>query len=78
MARMIFCNIGWMSRYQGISHQPDKIVGGGRYPRDNGMGGEVCNFLGCDDGQVYGHVSQSVGRWIGRSALRTGEALAIP
>lgn len=56
MARMIFCNIGWMSRYQGISHQPDKIVGGGRYPRDNGMGGEVCNFLGCDDGQVYGHV----------------------
>lgn len=54
--RMVFCNIGWMSRYRGLTDQPDKIVGGGRYVRENETGHEVCNFLGCDDGYVYGHV----------------------
>lgn len=53
---MIFCNIGWMGRYRGLTGQPDKIVGGGRYVRENETGHEVCNFLGCDDGKVYGHV----------------------
>ena len=53
---MVFCNIGWMSRYRGLTGQPDKIVGGGRYVRENETGHEVCNFLGCNDGHVYGHV----------------------
>lgn len=56
MSRIIFCNIGWMSRYKGLDKQADKIVGGGSYVRENATGGEVCNFLGCADGNVYGHV----------------------
>lgn len=56
MVRIVFCGIGWMSRYRGLAGQPDKIVGGGRYVRENETGHEVCNFLRCDDGNVYGHV----------------------
>lgn len=56
MDRMFFCNIGWMSRYEGLSGKPDKIVGGGKYVSDNDSGGEVCNFLIADDGMVYGYV----------------------
>lgn len=61
MGRLIFCNIGWMSWYRGLVKQPDKIVGGGRYVRDNGSGHEVCNFLGCNDGYIYGHVESIQG-----------------
>jgi len=53
---MVFCNIGWMSRYRGLTRKPDNIVGGGRYVRENKTGHEVCNFLPCSDGYVYGHV----------------------
>lgn len=56
MGRLFFCNIGWMSRYEGLEGKPDKIVGGGKYVADNDYGGEVCNFLSADDGMVYGHV----------------------
>lgn len=53
---MLFCNIGWMSRYEGHDLKPDRIVGGGKYVDDHKTGGEICNFLACSDGYVYGHV----------------------
>jgi hypothetical protein len=62
--RFLFCNIGWMSLYEGQEGQPDKIVGGGSYVKENERGGEVCNFLKCADGYVYGHVETWKG-WTG-------------
>lgn len=56
MRPIFFCNIGWMSRYEGLDGKPDKIVGGGRWVAEHGNGGEVCNFLKCPDGHFYGHV----------------------
>lgn len=56
MAGILFCNIGWMSRYEGNKGQPDKTVGGGSWVRENETGHEVCNFVTCPDGFVYGHV----------------------
>lgn len=56
MAPLLFCNIGWMSRYEGNAGKPDKIVGGGKWVEKNKTGHEVCNFLSCEDGYVYGHV----------------------
>lgn len=56
---LLVCNVGWMTRYQGISNQPDKISGGGRYVDENGHGHECCNFIACADGMVYGHVETS-------------------
>lgn len=56
MAEMLFCNIGWMSRYEGLVGKPDKIVGGGKWVDEHETGNEVCNFVSCRDGYVYGHV----------------------
>jgi hypothetical protein len=56
MTPLLVCNIGWMSRYEGLDGKPDKIVGGGQYVKEHGKGHEVCNFLRCKDGYVYGHV----------------------
>jgi hypothetical protein len=50
---ILFCNIGWMSRYEGQAPD-DKIVGGGG--KFAGKYAEVCNFVVGDDGYVYGHV----------------------
>ena len=58
---ILFCNIGWMSRYEGLDNKSDKIVGGGSYVRENKSGDEVCNFVKCDDGYVYGHVESIKG-----------------
>jgi hypothetical protein len=69
-APLFFCNIGWMARYKGNEGQPDKIVGGGRYVREHGAGGEVCNFLAADDGFVYGHVETIKGEIDRRINLR--------
>lgn len=57
--KIIFCNIGWMARYEGLQRKSDKIVGGGTYVDENERGHEVCNFVNCDDGYVYGHVENS-------------------
>lgn len=54
--RMIVLNIGWMSHYKGQKGQPDKIVNGGSHIDKFGEGDEVCNFVACEDGYVYGHV----------------------
>ena len=59
---LLFCNIGWMSRYEGLRGKPDKIVGGGAYVDEHESGGEVCNFLSADDGRVYGHVESMQAR----------------
>ncbi|MDF0585040.1 hypothetical protein [Bradyrhizobium yuanmingense] len=56
MKAILFCNIGWMSRYEGLAGKPDKIVGGGKFVAENETGLEVCNFLSCRDGYTYGHV----------------------
>lgn len=53
---LLVCNIGWMERYQGLEGAGDQIVGGGRFVNENERGGEVCNFVRCEDGYVYGHV----------------------
>lgn len=59
---MLFCNLGWMSRYEGDAGKPDKIIGGGKYVEENETGHEVCNFLPCSDGHVYGHVETIQGK----------------
>jgi hypothetical protein len=40
--KIVFFRVGWMNHYQGIKN--DKIIGGGRYPRKVGEGGEIYNF----------------------------------
>ena len=62
LIRMVFCNIGWMRRYRGLDRQQDNIFGGGRWLRESGTGHEVCNFLPCADGYVYGHVETIRGK----------------
>lgn len=54
---IVFCNIGWMNRYDGIDG--DSIQRGGSYNND-AVGHEVCNFTPCK-GNVYGYV-QPTGR----------------
>jgi hypothetical protein len=53
---LLVCHLGWMSHYAGDEGRPDKIVGGGRWVDEHEHGGEVCNFLRCANGKVYGHV----------------------
>lgn len=52
--KYLFCNIGWMEKYQG-QNPNDKITGGGSFVKEQGIGYEVCNFLPVD-GFVYGYV----------------------
>lgn len=49
---VLFCNVGWMERYDGIDG--DSIQRGGSYNKDS-IGHEVCNFSNVD-GKVYGYV----------------------
>lgn len=51
MARMVFLNIGWMERYQGL--EDDSIVGGGAYVNENEEGCEIFNFKPYK-GHMYG------------------------
>ncbi|MEZ2679781.1 MULTISPECIES: protein NO VEIN domain-containing protein [Providencia] len=50
---ILFCNIGWMSNYAGISG--DEIKYGGSYIDKNKIGGEIINFFPCN-GRFYGYV----------------------
>jgi hypothetical protein len=50
----LFCNVGWMERYQGQT-KADTIKGGGSWVAEHGTGHEVCNFLPVR-GRVYGYV----------------------
>lgn len=58
---LLFCNVGWMEHYQGLQNS-DRIVGGGSYVQEKGMGHEVCNFY-AHNGVLYGYV-QPRGRQI--------------
>lgn len=49
---LLFCNIGWMERYDGIDG--DSIQRGGSYNHES-IGHEVCNFSNIG-GKVYGYV----------------------
>ena len=51
---ILFCNIGWMERYQGQS-AGDKISGSGSYVSERGMGHEICNFA-IANGRAFGYV----------------------
>jgi hypothetical protein len=52
---LFVCHVGWMRDYEGRKGVPDTIVGGGAWVMKHGRGGEVCNFLRCSNGNVYGH-----------------------
>jgi 5-methylcytosine-specific restriction protein A len=54
---VLFCNVGWMTRYDGIDG--DSIQRGGSYNNES-IGHEVCNFSNVDT-KVYGYV-QPTGR----------------
>lgn len=51
---ILFCNVGWMERYQGL-RSGDHISGGGAYVKKEGRGHEVCNFSP-DNDTLYGYV----------------------
>lgn len=56
---MLVCHIGWMNLYEGLDGKLDSIVGGGSYVRKHKRGAEICNFVRCSDGYVYGFVETS-------------------
>lgn len=61
--RILFCNIGWMERYNGLGN--DSITGGGAYVRESGIGDEVYNFFAFDeDSSFYGYVRPPKGKKI--------------
>lgn len=51
--QMLFCNIGWMESYNGVTSS-DSITRGGSY-NNNNIGHEACNFLP-KNGQFFGFV----------------------
>lgn len=53
MQKMLFCNIGWMKDYKGLTS--DRIIGGGEFVRRYKYGHEIFNFLPFD-GYMYGYV----------------------
>ncbi len=55
--QLLFCNVGWMSEYNGIDG--DSIERGGEYNK-HAIGHEVCNFSD-NAGSLYGYV-QPTGR----------------
>jgi hypothetical protein len=52
MDKIIFLNVGWMSKYEGL--KDDKISGGGKYVEEHGYGHEILNFQPYD-GKMYGN-----------------------
>lgn len=66
---ILFCNVGWMERYQGL-RSGDQISGGGAYVKKEGRGHEVCNFSP-DDDTLYGYV-QAPGEQINLDRLGAG------
>ncbi len=54
MERILFCNIGWMRDYKGVTSN-DKPQGGGSYNQTE-FGFESCNFVIANDEITYGYV----------------------
>lgn len=52
--RVIFCKIGWMKYYKGVTEK-DPIFNGGSFVKENGNGGEAYNFQSVpnEDGNEY-------------------------
>jgi hypothetical protein len=55
MSSMIFLNVAWMERYEGLIGNDSEIRGGGSYVEEYGYGHEIFNFKEID-GKVYGYV----------------------
>jgi len=53
--KYIFCNIGWMNKYQGLDSN-DTIVNGGQFVDENLYGHEIFNFTKDLNGYYYGYV----------------------
>jgi hypothetical protein len=66
---ILFCNVGWMERYQGLN-SGDHIKGGGDYVKKSERGHEVCNFSP-DNTTLYGYV-QVPGEAINLDCLGAG------
>lgn len=54
---ILFCNVGWMEKYQGL-HAGDSIEGGGSFVAKEGRGHEICNFASVE-GKYFGYVQPS-------------------
>ncbi len=65
----LFCNVGWMERYEGLL-QDDSISGGGSYVKKEGRGHEICNFAPYRD-VLYGYV-QAPGHQINLERIGAG------
>lgn len=52
---MLFCNIGWMDKYDGLMHGK-KIKRGGKFVETHERGFEICNFSKVENGKTYGYV----------------------
>ena len=59
--RILFCNIGWMEKYQGLTDNDQ--ISGGSFVSEKGMGHEVCNFHSTNE-RVYGYVQPANDRSI--------------
>lgn len=58
MKKMIFFNITWMERYEGLEGNGALVHGGGSYVEEHGYGHEMFNFKKIED-KVYGYVQPS-------------------
>src|SRR5699024_6168238 len=54
MERVIFFNIVWMEKYEGLKGVDSQISGGGSYVNEHGYGHEIYNFKNIN-GLVYGY-----------------------
>jgi len=69
---IVFVNVGWMERYEGISDK-DPITGGFGYFRQHAFGHEAWNFAPLR-GRVYGYVPRSQRINLRKLGARSGES----
>lgn len=55
MNPMVFLNIAWMERYEGLIGDDIEISSGGSYVKEHGYGHEIFNFKNINE-KVYGYV----------------------
>ncbi len=54
MDRIVFLNVTWMERYEGLKGDDRQVSGGGSYVDKYGYGHEIYNFKNIN-GKVYGY-----------------------
>ncbi len=54
MDRIVFLNVAWMERYEGLKGDDKQISGGGSYVDKHGYGHEIYNFKNIN-GKLYGY-----------------------